>query len=555
MAMSRLSKNYSSPAPALSPHRAQGYRLIINPNALATACERRHYPIIEFLLGELSGTEVEGSVCADSLSSACANHDDELFQSLLGHGVPQSAATLCQAAAAGLEGSVRMLLHNGVDVDGDDGDGDHAMHAAAFHRQLAIVTRLLNPGADVHMQSEKRGTPFQGALEGGAATAVRKWEPPAPGKSGEYPTLEFIALLPLRTPPWVFLYKVTDYSLLYERTLTDYEQIIQTLVDQGADVNTTTKEFGDALHLASFMGSVSVVRLLLDRGANINSHGGCFERALLGALVGEHPAIVELLLRKGIQVNTRLSRGTALQYACTHSTKSTVQLLLQHGADVNASGGKHGSPLAAILQPCIYRHQQRVRPEIVKVLLQCGTKALVGEEDYLAAVTNGDSGQECLKLLLEYSQGARPTEAVIIALLGKETRGHGRSALQVLLQRHGGIKITEAVLNAAADPESLGVLLHHSANIRITTAILEAAATKNGTGRELLKLLLAHDSDVPITEAVIIGSLRQYQPWRSAPFEQDGSFIRRLLDRPGGIGVNAARIQAAMCVADMKVLL
>ena len=119
---------------------------------------------------------------------------------------------------------------------------------------------------------------------------------------------------------------------IFNRILTNCERIVRILVARGADVNTETRDFGNALHLASFMGSEFIVKLLLDKGANIDSCGGYFETALLAALAGQHLSVVELLVSKGIRVNTGvLEHGTALHYACSRSPKSTIQLLADMG--------------------------------------------------------------------------------------------------------------------------------------------------------------------------------------------------------------------------------
>ena len=115
-------------------------------------------------------------------------------------------------------------------------------------------------------------------------------------------------------------------------------------------MDTTTRTFGNVLHLASYMGSEVVVRQLLEKIEDINTIGGYFESPLIAGLKGNHPTIVDLLLDRGSEVNQVLpDHGSALHYACGHESGRLIQSLLDHGADINAYHDKHGSVLATAL--------------------------------------------------------------------------------------------------------------------------------------------------------------------------------------------------------------
>ena len=73
------------------------------------------------------------------------------------------------------------------------------------------------------------------------------------------------------------------------------EQIVRTLFDAGILVDTTIRSFGNALHIASYMGSEVIVRQLLEKHPGLNVPGGYFETPIKAAREGGYPAIVELL--------------------------------------------------------------------------------------------------------------------------------------------------------------------------------------------------------------------------------------------------------------------
>lgn len=145
---------------------------------------------------------------------------------------------------------------------------------------------------------------------------------------------------------------------------------VGSLIEQGADVNTTSPDGSTALHWASYWDDIDAVELLLRAGAKANvandlgatplwnaSLNGSAQvvRRLLadGAdpnaalLLGETPVmtaartgsaeVLELLLGAGGDSDVRATRGqTALMWAASQGHAETVGVLLGHGADVNA---------------------------------------------------------------------------------------------------------------------------------------------------------------------------------------------------------------------------
>ena len=125
------------------------------------------------------------------------------------------------------------------------------------------------------------------------------------------------------------------------------EQIVETLFNSSAKVDTIIRNFGNALHLASYIGSDVIVCQLLERMEEVSIFGGYFEAALIACVRGDHPIIVDLLLDRGIEVNHYSPEHvSALHCACRHGSRRLVQNLLDHGANINAYNDKHGSTLA-----------------------------------------------------------------------------------------------------------------------------------------------------------------------------------------------------------------
>jgi ankyrin repeat protein len=144
-----------------------------------------------------------------------------------------------------------MLLEYGVDINSDDGEGGHALHAAACHQRSHVVQLLVDHGADVHLESAKYRSPLLAALKGCMAPKFRSWARAEPAKS-------LAKALPLPAPLFDFYSRFcrTSGSRLGYKDFAECERIVRILVDHGAEINTSPGRFGNALHLASFVGSL-----------------------------------------------------------------------------------------------------------------------------------------------------------------------------------------------------------------------------------------------------------------------------------------------------------
>ena len=120
---------------------------------------------------------------------------------------------------------------------------------------------------------------------------------------------------------------------IYAASLGGHQDIVQILLDQGADVDVEGGEYSNALQAASLEGHQEIVQILLDKGADINAQGGYYGNALQAASSGGHQEIVRMLLDKGADVNAEGGRyGNALQAASSKGHQDIVRTLLNKGA-------------------------------------------------------------------------------------------------------------------------------------------------------------------------------------------------------------------------------
>lgn len=168
--------------------------------------------------------------------------------------------TLLQTAAVkGHEKLVSQLLSSGASVQiYGQGRFGNALSAAAFSNKPSIVRAILASGADVNSGDSE---------------------------CSEYGTaLETAAQLP-------------DTN----------EEIIDLLLDAGADIHIQAGRLGNALQAAASAGNKNVVKRLIAAGAEVDAEGGEYGSALQAAAANGHEATLVLLLASG--ANPHVERG------------------------------------------------------------------------------------------------------------------------------------------------------------------------------------------------------------------------------------------------------
>ncbi|OQV17462.1 Palmitoyltransferase ZDHHC17 [Hypsibius exemplaris] len=136
-----------------------------------------------------------------------------------------------------------------------------------------------------------------------------------------------------------------DCSLLQWAALNNHVQCIQFLVDRGANVNYTGGELrATPMHWATFMGNLAAVVCLVKNGADatVVNRDGC--GTLHFACQRGFSHIVAFLLGKGLDVNLRDQFGmTPLMWSTKVSAVDPARLLINMGADVNLKDRMHGN--------------------------------------------------------------------------------------------------------------------------------------------------------------------------------------------------------------------
>ncbi|KAF3937074.1 hypothetical protein ABW19_dt0204540 [Dactylella cylindrospora] len=253
-----------------------------------------------------------------------------------------------------------------------------------------------------------------------------------------------------------------DDSLLFICSCHGYEELVKSLIEDGANLNDPSGFLGTALNAAAYAGRESTVDILLDagarmdivtgpasllvkgilnndddgfrdyiigdfpdllgnplqvavlggqgkaalklieRGADIHAQGGLLHDALQAAAISGSTCMVNILLEKGVRVNAQGGLfGNALQGAVIHGYEEIVNRLLDGGADPNIQGGPFGNALQAAINTG--------HAGIVRTLLMKGARIdLPGypfENAFQSAVLKGD--REIYHMILAMEIGRR----------------------------------------------------------------------------------------------------------------------------------------------------
>ena len=279
---------------------------------------------------------------------------------------------LMQASSDGLVELVELLLQRKANVNMQDSAGKTALMDALIslgrggQGKFAIVRLLLNAGTDVQLRNARGWTALETACHFKCPTKVigMLQAAAAAGSYGRMATAASGAGSDASSSDW---YAVRDAVKSGDATA------IKAWLDAGGEVDATIETTMDLVNgkkvtgctmlmRSSVEGHMQIVELLLERGANVNlqdSEGMC---ALIGAVVATgqfqrgqgKPAIVSALLRAGADVQLCSHDGwSALDCAVPELMvpKEVVAMLEKAGGKLYKRANEQAEQLAGISSP------------------------------------------------------------------------------------------------------------------------------------------------------------------------------------------------------------
>jgi ankyrin repeat protein len=214
--------------------------------------------------------------------------------------------------------TIQLLIENRVNIDLRNNKGRTALHKASKRGHLDIVRLLLDHGADLNLQDNHGSTPLHLATHRECQEVVQLF-------------LEHGANVTLRNDK--------GQTALHQASQRGHVDIIQLILKHDADVDALDNDGSTPLHLAIFegsqassevrlassevslassaaiyevQGSLEVVQLLLEHGANTNLRNHMGQTALHIASQCGHLRIMVLILNHNADVNALDDDGSTL---------------------------------------------------------------------------------------------------------------------------------------------------------------------------------------------------------------------------------------------------
>lgn len=232
---------------------------------------------------------------------------------------------LMKAASYGHERFIRLLLSNRADPTRENWYGT-ALHAAAEAGHVSAILELVKAGVDVNIKQRGGRSPLHCATVSGHRSAIQ-------------------TLLDLGADINLVCgnrYTALQYAILWEHSL----EIIQILLERGANTEIQSAGGVTALHHAAAMNSGAATLLLLRHGANVHAGDAYVGTPLHLAAARDHPIVIQHLLANGAKVDARTEDGiSALDLATRNGNEESVQALLEGGANTNNADHQGLTPL------------------------------------------------------------------------------------------------------------------------------------------------------------------------------------------------------------------
>ena len=121
--------------------------------------------------------------------------------------------------------------------------------------------------------------------------------------------------------------------------------VVKLLLEGEVDVNIQTG-YGSVLQAAARTGELEIVESLIERGADVNAPGGLDGNALQTAVAGGHLRVAEVLLEHGADVNAQSEYySSSFQCATADGHLEIAKVMLKYGAHLNTQNDSRLTPL------------------------------------------------------------------------------------------------------------------------------------------------------------------------------------------------------------------
>lgn len=273
---------------------------------------------------------------------------------------------------------VKLLLEYGANMNllryCNNEKGESPLMLAVKKGRISVVKLLLKKGAKINSKYDTNSSLLHLALQQG---------------------FEKVVQLLLKNNHKVYGRDEEGFTVLHKAVEKGERAIVKFLLKKGCSVNTAAKLGTTPLETAVEKGDEKMVRLLLTHNAVVCRKDSEGFSVIHRAAQSGNKFIVKFLLENGSNVNdtTSLAETTPLQIAVQNENEAVVNLLLKHGAKVDAKDKNGKTALCLAVEKgniriitCLLNYKPKTEDENIKSALRLAI--LGGQADVAKLLSN-----------------------------------------------------------------------------------------------------------------------------------------------------------------------
>ena len=545
---------------------------------MSVACSKGNKDAIRAILttgADPNIADADGDTClCKAVFQECSK---EVLQTIVDHGANVNATNskyetaLLVACSKGNEDAIDVLSTAGADPNSVDHDGDTCLHKAVFWNcSKGILQALIDQGANVNATNSKHETALSVACSTGNKDAICViLTAGADLDIADVHGDTCLCKAVFQECSKEVLQAMVDHGANINATngkhetalsvacLKGNEDAIDVILAAGADPNMADADGDSCLSKAVFQEcSKEVLQAIVDHGANVNATNSKYETALLVACSKGNEDAIDVLSTAGADPNSVDHDGDTCLHKAVFWTcsKGVLQALVDQGANVHATNGKNET---ALLVACLKGNE-----DAISVMLTVGADPNIVDADGDTCLHNAvfqDCSKEALQALVD--QGANVNAR----------NGYDQTALSVAFAKRNE-KAISVILTAGADPnivdadgdtclhravyqgfskEVLHSLVVHGANVNATNnkhkTALSVALACSRKNENAIHVILTGGADPAIIDANGDTCLHK------AAFQNcSREILQALVDQGANVNATNSKRETALSVACLK---
>ncbi|KAL4239818.1 hypothetical protein ACF0H5_000620 [Mactra antiquata] len=371
---------------------------------------------------------------------------------------------LHHAARKGHLAMVEMLLNTeGCIIDCRDEDQLTPLHEACQLKQSIVARYLIQCGSDIDARDISDGTPLLFAAAEGLSDIIQimldkaqKWR----GVDGKVAVVnhvdnegasalhlavqnnqaEVIDLL-IENGAEINLQNNTHYAPLHMAVIGGQLDIVKQLLDKGANIEARDGDHMTPVHRCSMYGKLEVLQVLLNRGASVNARTSEQMTPLLVATWKGHTNLVEYLLNNEAKItSTDSCMRTALHWAVDQGHYSILQLLMKNGGEELMSSMDHRDQTVA-----------HYAARTGNTMMGNYTSVEMQVDNSKTEINDGDSDGRTPLMLACYSGHFKASRSLLALGADNSVRDENYCTALILAASEGHVKVMNLLIDNLAE--------------------------------------------------------------------------------------------------------